>query len=166
MTQDLKFTTCADYLSRSVPDLALGETYIGHMEVTETDINWFPQLRWSEYRDFGDMVYFMFVDGQLMKIGKAAGKSGWNGRVGMYKNGITGDATNRRILRVMKELGKTAIDIWAIQAPRQNISFTNPLTGDIIETEIETARDIELDLTRQYLNESSHNQLLFSNQLL
>jgi len=166
MEQDLKFMTCEDFMKVSVPAMALSETYIGHMEVTETDIDWYPQLRWSEFRDFGDMVYFMFVYGELMKIGKAAGKSGWNGRVGMYKNGIKGDKTNERILRIMKEIQRSKIDIYAIQAPREKMSFTNPLTGDIIETEIETARDIELDLTRQYLNESSHNQLLFSNQLL
>ena len=151
----------------SIADIAKTQTYIGRFEVTETEINWFPELRWSEYRDFGDMVYFMFVDDQLMKIGKAAGKGGWNGRVGMYKNGASskGDGTNKRILRVMQELGKDTIHIYATQAPREKISFTNPLSGDIIETEIETAREVENNLTSQYLIESNGNQLMFSNQL-
>ena len=151
----------------SIADIAKTQTYIGRFEVTETEINWFPELRWSEYRDFGDMVYFMFVDDQLMKIGKAAGKGGWNGRVGMYKNGASdkGDGTNKRILRVMKEIGKDTIHIYATQAPREKISFTNPLNSDIIETEIETAREVETNLTAQYLIESADNQLMFSNQL-
>lgn len=151
----------------SIADLAKAQTYIGRFEVTETEINWFPELRWSEYRDFGDMVYFMFVDDKLMKIGKAANKGGWNGRVGMYKNGNSkrGDGTNKRILRVMKEIGEDTIHIYAIHTPREKISFTNPLNSDIIETEIETALSVEKNLTAQYLTESKSNQLMFSNQL-
>lgn len=148
----------------SVAELALQQEYIGRFEVTDAEINWFPEHRWSWYRDFGDMIYFMFVDCQLMKIGKACG---WNSRVGMYKNGggPRGDATNKRIIRIMSEMETNKVRIYAVQSPRLKVSLTNPLDGSIIETEVETAHKLEKTLTSQYLSESSNNVLLFSNQL-
>lgn len=148
----------------TVSELALQQEYIGRFEVTNTDINWFPEQSWSWYRDFGDMVYFMFVGDKLMKIGKACG---WNSRVGMYKNGASprGDATNRRIIRVMSEMKTNEVRIYAVQSPRLKVSLTNPLDGNTIETELETAHKLEKTLTTRYLSESSNNTLLFSNQL-
>jgi hypothetical protein len=150
-----------------ISDLAKTAKYIGCFDVTETEINWTPELRWSDYRNMGNVVYFMFVKDQLMKIGIAGGAGGWNGRVGMYRNGTGpgGDGTNARILRVMKEIGETHIDIYAVSCPKQKISFTCPLTGDIIEDKVEVHRLTEQYLTRRYLTESENHQLLFSNQL-
>lgn len=149
----------------SIQTLALNGDYVGRFEVTESEINFFPEMKWSEYRDYGNMVYFMFVENKLMKIGIAAGKTGWNARVGMYKSGVKGDATNRRILRVMKDLGKDTIHIYAVQVPKEKISFTNPLTGDTIDTEVEVVRPIEQSLTAQFLSENANNELPFCNQL-
>lgn len=151
----------------SISALAKKAKYIGCFDVTETEINWTPALRWKDYRDMGNIIYFMFVKDQLMKIGIAGGSSGWNGRVGMYRNGAgpRGDGTNLRILRVMNEIKESHIDIYAVSCPKQKISFTCPLTGGIIEDEVEVHRLSEQHLTRQYLTESDDNKLPFSNQL-
>jgi hypothetical protein len=148
----------------TVAELALQQEYIGHFEVTDTEINWFPEQSWSWYRDFGDMVYFMFVGNKLMKIGKACG---WTSRVGMYKNGASprGDQTNKRIIRTMSELETNEVHIYAVRSPRLKVSLTNPLDGSTIETELETAHRLEKYLTSQYLSESTNNTLPFSKQL-
>ena len=148
----------------SVAELALRQEYIGRFEVTDTEINWFPEQSWSWYRDFGDMVYFMFVGDKLMKIGKACG---WYTRVGMYKNGggPRGDATNKRIIRVMSEMNTNEVHIYAAPSPRINVSLTNPLDDSTIETELETAHKLEKTLTSKYLSENTNNTLPFSKQL-
>ena len=58
----------------------------------------------------GDMVYFMFVNSDLYKIGKAGGQHGFAGRVGTYNRGRLGDATNNRIIDVYKRF----INWWII----------------------------------------------------
>ena len=85
----------------------------------------------------------------------------------MYKNGAgpRGDATNKRIIRTMSEIETNEVHIYAVQSPRLNVSFTNPLTGDIIETELETAHKLEKTLTSQYMTESADATLPFSKQL-
>jgi hypothetical protein len=45
------------------------------------------------------------------------------------------------------------------------ISLTCPLTGDIIEDEVEVNRLVEQNLTERYLDESELNTLPFSKQL-
>ena len=151
----------------SVSELALQQEYIGRFEVTDTEINWFPEQSWSWYRDFGDMVYFMFVGDTLMKIGKAGGASGWYGRVTMYKNGANsrGDRTNKLIISVMREMDTNEVRIYAVRSPRLKVSLTNHLDGSTIETELETAHKLEKCLTSQYLSESTNNTLPFSKQL-
>ena len=151
----------------SISKLAKNAEYIGHFNVTETEIEYVTDKTWSNFRDMGNIVYFMYVEDDLMKIGIAGGAGGWSGRVGMYKAGASkrGDATNRLILRVMKELGKSRIDIYAVAIPKVHVSLTCPLTGDIIENEIEVNRLVEQNLTSRYLNESELNTLPFSKQL-
>lgn len=151
----------------SISELAKNAEYIGHFNVTETEIEYVTDKTWSNFRDMGNIVYFMYVEDDLMKIGIAGGAGGWYGRVAMYKAGASkrGDATNRLILRVMKELGKSKIDIYAVAIPKMQISFTCPLTGDIIEDEIEVNQRVERNLTSRYLNESELNTLPFSKQL-
>ena len=151
----------------SISELAKNAEYIGHFNVTETEIEYVTDKTWSNFRDMGNIVYFMYVEDNLMKIGIAGGKGGWYGRVGMYKAGASkrGDATNRLILRVMKELGKSKIDIYAVAIPKMQISFACPLTGNIIKDEIEVNQRVERNLTSRYLDESELNTLPFSKQL-
>lgn len=151
----------------SISKLAQRAEYIGYFDVTETEINYVTDKTWSNFRSMGNIVYFMYVEDRLMKIGIAGGSGGWYGRVGMYKAGASkgGDATNRLILRVMKELGKSKIDIYAVAVPKMQISLTCPLTGDIIEDEVEVNRLVEQNLTGRYLSESNLHTLPFSKQL-
>ena len=152
---------------KSISKLAKTAEYIGHFNVTETEINYVTDKTRSNFHAMGNIVYFMYVEDRLMKIGIAGGADGWYGRVNMYKAGASkrGDATNRRILRVMKELGKSRIDIHAVAVPKMQISLTCPLTGDIINDELEVNRLIEKNLTSRYLSESELHNLPFSNQL-
>lgn len=151
----------------TISKLAKNAECIGHFNVTETEIEYVTDKTYSDFRDMGNIVYFMYVKDNLMKIGIAGGKGGWYGRVGMYKAGASkrGDATNRRILKVMSTLGESKIDIYAVSVPKMQISLTCPLTGDIIEDEVEVNRLVEQNLTQRYLNEDPAHNLQFSNQL-
>lgn len=148
-----------------VQTLAKTGTFLGSFTVSENEIRFHRALTHSEYLRLGNIVYFMFVNDRLMKIGIAGGQTGWVSRYGMYNLGERGDSTNRRILRVMKELDESQIEVYAVQCPKQKITFTCPLTGVIIEDEVEIIRLAEQHLTKQYLNESAGNELLFSRQL-
>ena len=114
----------------SISKLAKEAEYIGHFDVTETEINFVTDKTRSDFHAIGNIVYFMYVEDRLMKIGIAGGADGWYGRVNMYKAGASkrGDATNRLILRVMKELGKSKIDIYAVAVPKMQISLRFILT--------------------------------------
>jgi hypothetical protein len=151
----------------SVSDLGKTTTYIGHFDVTDVDIKYTAAKTWSEFRNMGSIVYFMYVKDRLMKIGIAGNAGGWNGRVGMYKAGAgpRGDATNRLILKAMKDISETRIDIYAVSVPKTKITFTCPLTGDIINDEIEVNQKLEKSLTKRYLEENSSHSLPFSKQL-
>lgn len=150
----------------SVADLVLERgIYIGRLTVRGSIMDFQPAFTRSEYRHMGDMVYFMYVDGKLMKIGKAGGKDGWYGRVQLYKRGRRGDATNNRIMDVMESLQKSDIEVYAILSPRESIKLTCPLTDSISLCEIETHRDLEKKLTNMYMNETPARDLPFCNQL-
>lgn len=144
--------------------------YLGKLKVSFEDSTKFEYERalnrtYTQNKDMGDCVYFMYVNNDLMKIGIAGGKTGWEGRVGMYKNGTTpaGDATNKRIQRVMSDMNENTIEIYAVPVPRQTITFTCPVTGDIIEEPVEVTRSIEKYVTAKYL--AGGNELPFCNQL-
>jgi hypothetical protein len=55
----------------SVSALGKTSTYIGHFEVTDVEIKYVTDKTWSEFRDMGSIVYFMYVKDRLMKIGIA-----------------------------------------------------------------------------------------------
>ena len=148
-----------------ISNLAKKASFIGSFTVSKTKIRFHPELRYSEYIKFGNMVYFMFVKNRLMKIGIAGGQRGWVSRSETYKLGKRGDRTNHRIIRIMNDLGESTIDVYAVKCPKQKITFTCPLTGVIIEDEVEVTRLVEQRLTKQYLSESVDNELPFSNQL-
>ena len=124
-----------------------------------------PLLRGKDLNN--DLVYYMVCKGQLMKIGKAGGKTAWNGRVGMYKNGITprGDGTNARIFRIMEERGlmKETIHVFGIYTPPTAIDVVCPLTGKVTKEEVQVHGNVERSLTAQFLEEGY--ELPFSNQL-
>lgn len=142
-------------------------TYIGSFQIHGSTMTFHRDLdlRRKDIIAMGDMVYFMFVNGQLMKIGKAGGATGFAGRAGMYNRGRLGDATNNRILDIMEEIGKTTIDVFAIPVPRQVVKYECPVTGEIFEMEVSIHKDIETLYTDKYLMEDASNELPFCNQL-
>lgn len=148
-------------------------TYIGSLNMTEerkmvfdTPFRNASGRRNAKYfKEFGDMVYFMFVGGKLMKIGKAAGAGGWYSRMGMYQQGEFGDQTNKLIMRVMDEIGENKIEIYAIPSPRQSVVIICPITGEVFTEQVETANNLETKLTQSYLTESADNDLPFCVQL-
>jgi len=114
------------------------------------------QISRSSFIDMGDIVYFMIVGDSLKKIGKAAGQQGWYGRMNEYgktrysKTGKdTWDATTRKIYNYMihnyLDVDRE-IKIYAVRTPKQTVSFTNPLTGDTVIEQIETAGAVEQSL--------------------
>jgi hypothetical protein len=120
----------------------------------------------AEINNFGDIVYFIVIDNQLMKIGKAGGISGWLGRVAAYCSGIAsyGDKTNQRIFRVLKEKNKLnrIMKVYGIVVPRKKITFTCPLTCDIITEYISLNGNVEKILAAKYMKQGY--KLPFCNQ--
>lgn len=120
----------------------------------------------AEIENFGDIVYFIVVDNQLMKIGKAGGVQGWVGRAHAYCSGISyyGDKTNQRIFRVLKEKNKLnkTMKVYGIPVPRKKITFTCPLTRDKIVEYISLNGDVEKILAAKYMKQGY--KLPFCNQ--
>lgn len=148
--------------------------YLGDLKINDDDTMTFetPHKRNGVQRnrkffyDLGDIVYFMFVDNVLMKIGKAAGKHGWYGRIGMYQEGAgpRGDRTNQMIIKKMRELGQDTINVFAIQAPRAKTTVTCPIFNETIDVELETASKLESVFTNKYLSEMNIAKLPFCTQ--
>lgn len=143
--------------------------YIGSFKADGDDFKFTNAegLRRKDLIAMGDIVYFMFVGDELMKIGKAGGKMGFAGRVGTYQQGRGkyGDATNRRIMDVLDSIEEDTVDVYCVQCPRQVVKYNCPLTGKEIVEEISTHKENETRLTHKYLSECSSNELPFCNQL-
>jgi hypothetical protein len=141
--------------------------FIGHFDVHGSTMTFHRRegLRRKELIEMGDMVYFMFVGGKLMKIGKAGGAQGFANRAGTYNRGRAGDATNNRIIDIMEEIKAKRIDVYAVRAPRQSVKYECPLTGEMIVEEVPTHKNVETRLTAMYLDENTDNELPFCNQL-
>lgn len=142
-------------------------TKIGHFHVYDGTMtfNRVAGMRAKDIKALGDVVYFMFVDGKLMKIGKAGGANGFVGRAGTYNRGRLGDATNNLIIDVMESLHKTEIEVFAFSVPRHTVQYDCPLTGQVLEVEVSIHKDIEKLYTDLYLMEDRDNELPFCNQL-
>jgi hypothetical protein len=141
--------------------------FIGHFSIEKYKMPFtrVDGIRRKDLIALGDVVYFMFVNDQLMKIGKAGGKGGFAGRANTYMQGRYGDATNRRIMDVMDKIGETHIDVYCVQSPKKVIEYNCPLTGEVITEEVSTHKNVELRLTHKYLAEDVNNELAFCNQL-
>jgi hypothetical protein len=148
--------------------------YLGELKLNNNGTMKFetPHKRnaWQRNRQFfydlGDVVYFMFVKGELMKIGKAGGKGGWYVRANLYEAGISsrGDKTNKMIVEKLQEMGEDTITILAIQSPRITTSIKCPVLKESVEVELETATQLESVLTNKYLTEMKMSKLTFCSQ--
>ena len=140
-------------------------TYLGRFTIRGEVMDFEPAMTRSQYLDMGDIVYFMYVNGHLAKIGKAGGASGWYSRFNQYKRGRDGDATNCRIMDVMEAIEESHIEVYGISSPRSEIEQTCPLTGEVFTVMVETHRELERNLTNRYLDEEPAHDLPFCNQL-
>ena len=145
----------------------LAHYHIGHFHVHGSTMSFVRKegIRRKDLIAKGDMVYFMFVNGDLYKIGKAGGQHGFAGRVGTYNRGRLGDATNNRIIDVMQDLGQQNIDVYGVPIPRRIIESVDPLTGEKFDIEVSLHKEYESRYTTMYINEDEANELPFCNQL-
>ena len=106
-------------------------------------------------KKLGDIVYFMYVNEELVKIGKAGGRGGMDSRLRTYamNNAENNDRTNVMMLRVLSEMSERRIEIFAMQCPRQRVAFTNPLNESISYIDVETAKSMESELTAEAISQ-------------
>lgn len=109
----------------------------------------------SIIKSMGDIVYYMFVNKQLVKIGKAGGANGFIGRASTYtpSNPKHNDSTNRMIIRKLVEMQEDTIEIYAIPTPRAVTNFKCPISGDQIRIEAATHGAVETAHTAKALEE-------------
>lgn len=102
--------------------------------------------------EYGDVVYFMFKDEKLLKIGKAGGVTGWYGRQQEYTKPMKHwDRTTKKIYAYLKENKIDEIDIFAIKSPRKYNTIKCQFTDVEYVVEIETAKDYEQLLIQKAL---------------
>lgn len=126
------------------------------------------KLSRQELIGLGDMVYAMYVNGVMVKIGKAGSSNGWIGRVGAYAGR---DRTNSKICSVMEEdfdydpssdLPSGKIEVYAILVPRVDTQFYCPITEEVITITSPRNHQVETYLTA--VAESEGEDLIFCNQ--
>jgi hypothetical protein len=151
----------------SISDLMLQKgIYLGQFNLRGDVMDFEPALTYSEYITLGDVVYFMYVNNKLVKIGKSGGAKGWNDRMAQYKRGrLTKDRTNHRIMDIMNSYGESQIEVYAVKSPRRKIKMKCPLTGETFVFMVQTHRELEISLTHRYLNEQPARDLPFCKQL-
>lgn len=146
--------------------------YLGSLKILESGLMKFscPHMKENGQKnrkffiDLGDIVYFMFVNGKLMKIGKTGN---WYNRVYLYEggNGPRGDQTNCNIIDCMNSIGEDVIEVYAIKSPKKEVIVESELLDEAITVEVETSIVLEKKLTAKFLNESVDNVLPFCRQL-
>jgi hypothetical protein len=151
----------------SISDLMLEKgIYLGQFNLRGNVMDFEPALTRSQYIALSDLVYFMYVNNKLVKIGKSGGADGWNDRMAQYKRGrLAEDRTNHRIMDIMESYGESEIKVYAVQSPRREIEMACPLTGEVFIFMVQTHRELECSLTRRYLDEQPARDLPFCKQL-
>lgn len=140
--------------------------HIGHFHLCGDTMNFVRNgFSRKEIIHMGDVVYFMYVNDTMYKIGKAGGAEGFAGRATTYNKGRRGDATNNRIMNIMEDIPSTDIQVYALPIPRRIVTETCPLTGETFEIEVSLHKEYESRFTTIYLNENSSNSLPFCYQL-
>lgn len=150
-----------------LPDSVKLQVYGGSLITPNTPdkFEWLGALKRYQYLQLGDIVYFMFVDNILAKIGAAGGHGGWPSRCSQYKKGVGGDSTNDYIYEQMKLRNKNQIDVYMISAPKKQVEMTCPLTNKPVIIDVATHKELEQYYTQRYLAENKHNELFLSKQL-
>lgn len=119
-------------------------------------INSSGRVHQKYFRTLGDVVYFFFIDNKLMKIGKAAGGSGWYQRMMEYTKARYNkhsremwDATTRKIYNYMDENKQKELQVYVMKSPRILTEMHSLVTGAPCIVEIETAEDNEQILIQE-----------------
>jgi len=151
----------------SLSDKAKLHVYLGNFCINykTKKFEWFSSLRRFQYIDLGEIVYFMYVNNELSKIGAAGGAGGWYTRCEQYKKGYSGDFTNKLIYNKMKEIGESRIDVWGIPTPEIIVQVTCSLTGKDLSLKLSKHKELEKHYTAQYLAEHKNNRLFLSKQI-
>lgn len=113
-------------------------------------LNFTGPFRFTEYVNMGDIVYGMYINDQLVKIGMTAGKKGWAGRYFTYCNNNFDEKTNKMFRRVLGErfdLDKVKIDVYGVQSPKVTKEYFDHITNTMLTVSISMARDIEKQWT-------------------
>lgn len=128
-------------------------TYVDGFDNNDTPmkrLNFTGSFRHTEYVNMGDIVYGMYINDQLVKIGMTASKKGWAGRYSTYCNNNFDEKTNKMFRRVLGErfdLDKVKIDVYGVQSPKVTKEYFDPITNTMLTVNISMARDIEKQWT-------------------
>jgi hypothetical protein len=167
-------------MSNVATNLTKVGTYLGYFTIQEhtTNVNnnkpsrtyeklVFTKADGMETRDFkamGDIVYGMYVNGNLVKIGKAGSTNGWAGRIGTYGVDPKGEATNRKIITHLKEdfTYETRVEVYGISVPRIHSEYFCPVTREAVSIELPQNHQVETHLTTEA--EAEGTDLMFCTQ--
>ena len=117
-----------------------------------------------DYKAMGDIVYGMYVNGQLRKIGKAGSTNGWSGRITTYGVDPEGERSNRKIITHIKEdfTYETRIAVYGFSVPRIRTEYFCPVTRETISVDLPQNHQVETHLTAQA--EAEGEDLMFCTQ--
>ena len=170
-------------MTNNVSDEFLSKgTYLGYFEVethtTNKDKDDKPSQSYErlvfhralniERRDLiamGDIVYGMYVDNKLVKIGKAGGAEGWASRAYQYSHDPANDKTNRKILKHLREDFATKnpkVFVYGLSVPRIKTTYFCPITNETVDIEAPQNGAVETHLIA--VAEEQGENLIFCTQ--
>ena len=114
----------------------------------------FTKATGMETRDFkamGDIIYGMYVNDQLVKIGKAGSTNGFAGRISTYGCDPEGEATNRKIITHLKEdfTYETRVEVYGIAIPRIHSEYFCSVTKETVSIDLPQNHQVETHLTAE-----------------
>ena len=123
-----------------------------------------PGMKTCDFNAMGDIVYGMYVNSNLVKIGKAGGAEGWNQRWRTYGSDPANDKTNNKIIQIMNKYYKktTRIEVYGFSVQRIQSPFFCPITNETIS--VESARNHEVETYLITEAELEGEDLIFCNQ--
>lgn len=121
-------------------------------------------LERKDYLAMGDIVYGMYVNNQLVKIGKAGSSHGWAGRIQTYGVNPKGEATNRKIITCLREMYnfETKVEVYGVQVAREKVEYFCNITGETVILELPKNGAVETYLTA--IAEDQLEDLVFCTQ--
>lgn len=110
-----------------------------------------PGMETRDFKAMGDIVYGMYVNLNLVKIGKAGSTNGWAGRIGTYGVDPAVESTNNKIIQIMNDDYKknTRIEVYGFSVPRVQSEYFCPITNETIHIELAQNHQVETHLTAE-----------------